>query len=425
MKIFIFLLTFSSLVFGKTYSLFDLYKLSSHISEDYEISKLQNEYSDKEVDKSISAFYPKVDISSELMKINEFPVIIDGVEQEKRDNRRDTTFTVEQTIYDRSKYYDYKVKSNELLQSEFEIHTQQQELMFNVISYYLDSLLKAKQIELLNQKLKRIDTIVLRAKVKMDSGLISKADYLEAQLQKDEILTQIIKRKLDYKVSKSYLEKLSGVQELDIKKNINLALFDIKNLNEASKDIEDNLDIQVQKLKLQNSDIKVSKSISSFEPVIFAKYEHVANDIPKNENERTLSLFLKFNIFNGFYDIKNYQQSRIEKSIEKLNFNKLVKDVEQNIKNKVNNLYSYYEIIKSYPEVLEAKRFVVDGMQERFNIGTKSIIDLLDEENEYFEKLNIFTEYQYQLLLEYTELMKYTNFLNEEFLNEIDRLIYE
>ncbi|WP_419678262.1 TolC family protein [Aliarcobacter lanthieri] len=425
MKIFIFLLTFSSLVFGKTYSLYDLYKLSSISSEDYEISKLQNEYTDKEVDKSISAFYPKVEISSELMKINEFPVIIDGVEQEKRENRRDTTFTVEQTIYDRSKYYDYKVKSNELLQSEFEIDKQEQELMFNVINYYLDSLLKAKQIELLNQKLKRIDTIVLRAKVKMDSGLISKADYLEAQLQKDEILTQIIKRKLDYKVSKSYLEKLSGVQELDIKKNINLALFDIKNLNESSKDIEDNLDIQVQKLKLKNSDIKVSKSISSFEPVIFAKYEHVANDIPENENERTLSLFLKFNIFNGFYDIKNYQQSRIEKNIEKLNFNKLVKDVEQNIKNKVNNLYSYYEIIKSYPEVLEAKRFVVDGMQERFNIGTKSIIDLLDEENEYFEKLNIFTEYQYQLLLEYTELMKYTNFLNEEFLNEIDRLIYE
>ena len=64
-------------------------------------------------------------------------------------------------------------------------------------------------------------------------------------------------------------------------------------------------------------------------------------------------------------------------------------------------------------------------MQERFNIGTKSIVDLLDEENEYFEKLNIFTEYQYQFLLEYSELMKYTNYLNEEFLNKVDRLIYE
>lgn len=425
MKIFLFFLVFYSISLAKTYTLVDLYKLSFSNSEDYEISRLQSKYSDKEVDKSISEFYPKVDITTELMKINEYPVIIDGIEQERRDKRRDTTFTVEQTIYDRNKYYDYKLKSNNFLQSEFEINKKQQELMFDVISYYLDSLLKAKQIELLNQKLKRIDTIVLRAKVKMDSGLISKADYLEAQLQKDEILTQIIKRKLDYKVSKSYLEKLSGVNEVDIKKNINLALFDINNLNKTNKNIEDNLDIQVQKLKLKNSDMKVSKSISSFEPIVFAKYEHIQNDIPESENERTLSLFLKFNIFNGFYDVNNYQQSRIEKNIEKLNYEKLVKDVEQNVKNKVNNLYSYYEIIKTYPEVLEAKRFVVDGMQERFNIGTKSIIDLLDEENEYFEKLNIFTEYQYQLLLEYGELMKYTNYLNEDFLTEIDRLIYE
>ena len=326
MKIFLFFLVFYSLSFAQTYTLVDLYKLSFSNSEDYEISRLQSKYSDKEVDKSISEFYPKVDITTELMKINEYPVIIDGIEQERRDKRRDTTFTVEQTIYDRNKYYDYKLKSNNFLQSEFEINKKQQELMFDVISYYLDSLLKAKQIELLNQKLKRIDTIVLRAKVKMDSGLISKADYLEAQLQKDEILTQIIKRKLDYKVSKSYLEKLSGVNEVDIKKNINLALFDINNLNKTNKNIEDNLDIQVQKLKLKNSDMKVSKSISSFEPIVFAKYEHIQNDIPESENERTLSLFLKFNIFNGFYDVNNYQQSRIEKNIEKLNYEKLVKE---------------------------------------------------------------------------------------------------
>ena len=30
-----------------------------------------------------------------------------------------------------------------------------------------------------------------------------------------------------------------------------------------------------------------------------------------------------------------------------------------------------------------------------------------------------------ELLLEYGELMKYTNYLNEDFLTEIDRLIYE
>jgi|GEM_PF-4830102 len=418
----IFLYSFS---FAKTYNLVQLYKLSFSNSEDYEIGKLKREFSNKELDKSISAFYPKVSIEKKLMKVNEFPVVVNGVEQERRDNRQDTTFIVEQIIYDRSKYYDYRLKSNDLLQSEIEVDKKQQELMFDLIKYYLDSLLKIKQIELLNQKLKKVDAILLRAQVKMDSGFISKSDYLEAKVQKDEILTQIIKRKLDYNISKSYLEKLSGIENIDVKKNINLALFNIKNLDEYSNKVEDNLDIQVQKLKLKNSNMKVSKSISNFEPIIFAKYEHISNDIPENENERTLSLSLKFNIFNGFYDLKSYQQSRIEKSMEKLSFDKLLKDIEQDVKNKINNLSSYYEIIKSYPQILEEKSFVLEGMQERFNIGTKTIIDLLDEEDEYFEKLNTFTQYQYQFLLEYTELMKYTNYLNEKFLGEIDKLIYE
>lgn len=417
---FIFLYNF---VFAQTYNLTDLYKSSFENSENYEISKLKNKYNEKEVDKSISSFYPKVNIETEFMKINEYPVVIDGVEQDRRDNRKDTTFTVEQTIYDRSKYFEYKSKENDFLQSEFDINKEKQELMFDVIKYYLDSLLKAKQIELLNQKLKRLEVILQRAQVKLENGFISKADYLEAKLQRDELVTQTIKRKLDYTVSKSFLEKLSGINNIDIKKNINVAFFDTKYLKEYTEKTEENLDIQIQKLKLQKSDIKVSQSISDFEPTLLLKYEHIANDIPENENERTLSL--KLNIFNGFYDYKNYQQSRIEKSIEKLNFEKLLKDTDQNIKNKITNLNSYFEIIQSYPEVLESKRFILDGMQERFNIGTKSIVDLLDEENEYFEKLNIFTEYQYQFLLEYSELMKYTNYLNEEFLNKIDRLIYE
>ncbi|MCG3677684.1 TolC family protein [Aliarcobacter butzleri] len=421
----LFFIFLNSFAFAQTYNLADLYKLSFENSESYKVSKLKNEYSDDEVDKSLSAFYPKVNIETEFMKINEFPVIVDGVEQERRDDRRDTTFTVEQTIYDRSKYLDYKLKKNDFLQSEFDINKEHQELVFDVIRYYLESLLKAKQIELANQKLKRLETILLRAQVKLENGFISKADYLEAKLQRDELITQTIKRKLDYTVSKSFLEKLSGTNNIEIKKNINLAFFNTNHLKEYSDKIEENLDVQIQKLKVKKSDIKVSQSISDFEPTLLLKYEHVANDVPENENERTLSLFLKFNIFNGFYDTKNYQQSRIEKNIERLNFDKLLKDVDQNIKNKITNLNSYFEIIQSYPEVLESKKFILDGMQERFNIGTKSIIDLLDEENEYFEKLNIFTEYQYQFLLEYTELMKYTNYLNEDFLNEVDRLIYD
>lgn len=423
-KVILFIL-FYSFAFGKTYNLIDLYELSVGMNESYEISKLNKKYSDEEVNKSISSFYPKADISTEFMKINEFPVIIDGVEQERRDNRRDTTLIVEQTIYDRSKYLDYKIKKNDFYQSEFGEIKEHQTLIYDLIRYYLDTLLKAKQIDLLNQKLKRLDIITQRAYAKMENGLISKADYLEAKLQRDDLATQIIKRELDYSVSRSFLEKLAGVYDIEIKKSINLAFFDIKKIEEYSKNIKENLDIQIQKLKIDKGSLKVSQSISDFEPKLVLNYEHIGNDVPENENQRTLSLMLRFNIFNGFYNSANYQQARIEKSIESLNYNRLMKDIDQGIKNKLISLNSYFEIIKSYPQVLESKKFVIDAMQERFNLGTRTIIDLLDEEDKYFEKLNIFTEYQYQFLMEYTELMRYTNYLDKEFISEVDRLIHE
>lgn len=64
-------------------------------------------------------------------------------------------------------------------------------------------------------------------------------------------------------------------------------------------------------------------------------------------------------------------------------------------------------------------------MRERFQRGTKSIIDLLDEENKYFEKLNKYTEYEYQFVIEYTTLKQYTNSLDEEFINKINGFLYE
>lgn len=414
-----------SVAFSKTYNLTEIYDSSFSNSESYGISILKNQYYDDEVDKSISSFYPKIDLNTEYMKINEFPVVVDNVEKERRDKRRDVTLSVEQVIYDRSKYLEYEIKKNDFFRSEVDIKVEQQEVISNVVKYYLDALLKAKQVELLNQKNKRLDVILQRASAKYENGFISKADYLEAKLQYDELATQLVKANLDYRISIHNLKRFSGLDDIEIKKNIGLSSFNMSLLDGFDKKIDENLDIQNQKLKLKQADTKILQSTSKFEPVVFLNYQEIVNDIPSSENERTLSLVLKINLFNGSYDYKNYQQSRIEKNIETLSYNKLVKEVELGVQNKLTNIDSYFRIIQNYPQVLEAKKFIVDGMQERFDMGTKSVVDLLDEENKYFEKLNIFTQYKYQFLVEYSELMKYTNNLNKDFLSEMDRLIYE
>lgn len=425
MKVIFILFVFVVFLYSKTYDLVEVYKLANLSNEDYKIAQFETTLKEKEIDKSLSSFYPQVRIDGKYIRKNEFPVIVDGVEEERRRYRKDIVLNIDQILYDRSKYLNYKLISNDYSQSILTQAQEKQKLMFEVIKYYFETLFKAKQINLANQKLKRLEKILQRAEEKYKSGFISKADYLEAKVQKDELLTQKLSLELDFSLSKSFLEKLTGIKDIKIKKNIDLKKISFLNLRTQEEKIQHNLDIKIQKLKVLQSKTKKELSFSKFEPTLSVNYEYEINNIPGIDNERNLIFLLRINLFNGFYDVKSYEQSKISTMIETLVFNKLVKETKQNLTNKTNKIISYLKIIKSYPEILKSKKFSLEGMRERFNLGTKSIIDLLDEENKYYEKLNKFTEFKYLFVLEYAGLKQYTNSLNNEFLDKVNGFLYE
>ncbi len=425
MKIIAGILLLCSILLSKTYNLYEVYEEAFLNSDKYDIAVLKEKSADKEIDKSVSAFYPQATIEQEYLKVNEYPVIVDGVEVEKRKKRRDTTLTIEQNIYDRSLYLDYKDKKMLYNQSLIEKEKEEQQLVFDVIKYYFESIFKANQIEVAAQKLKRFEKIVERAKVKFRSGFISKADYLEAKLERDEVLTQKIQLEYEYKQSKSFLEKLSNIDNIEIMKKLQLGEIRKNSFIDYIKQYEDNLDLKLQKLKVARADISKDIAVSAFEPKATLTYELITNDVQDSEIQRTITFGISMKILDGLYNYKNYQQSRINKKIEQRNLNQLQKDIKQNIKNKVDKVLTYYEILQVYPNILKTKEFSLEGMRERFKRGTKSIIDLLDEENKYFEKINKFTEYQYQFILELTTLKQYTNSLNDEFIKKINGFLYE
>jgi outer membrane protein len=310
-------------------------------------------------------------------------------------------------------------------QSVLERDKEKQQLIFDVVRYYFETIFKANQIEVVEQKLKSFDKILERASIKLQSGLISKADYFEAKLEKDELITQKLQLEYEYNQSKSFLEKLTNLDNIQIRENIKIQNININSFLDSFNQYGSNVDFKIQTMKLKRAEISKDLALSRFEPTASLVYEHISNDVPASENQQTITFLVSMNLFNGMYDTTNYQQSKINNQIEKLALNKLEKDIKQNIKNKIDKVKTFYTIIQAYPSILETKRFSLEGMRERFQRGTKSIIDLLDEENKYFEKLNKYTEYQYQFVTEYTTLKQYTNSLNEDYLNKLNGFLYE
>ena len=425
MKVIIIVLCFVSILFSKTYDLVEVFNLSYANSDTFKIAKLKMEYVDEDVQKSISSFYPKVNLDLEYKKLNEYPVVVDGVEKRRRDDRFDQTLNVEQLLYDRSKYLEYKKQKNNLSQTSLEKDKEYQQLVYDVIKYYFETLFRNKQIELANQKLKRLEKIELRAKLKYESGFISKADYLEAQAEKGDLLVKRTQLILDYNLSKSFLKKLTGVEDIEIKKNIELKDVDAIKMQEYLNDIDENIDLKIQTMKIKQADIQKSISVTGFEPNLSLNYEYVNNDIEGADEQKTLTLLFQMSLFNGFYDVDNYQQAKISQMIEKEKMSQLLKNTKQELFNKYQKVKTYIEIIKAYPEIIEAKSFSLKAMRERFDVGTRTIINLLDEENKYFDKLNKYTEYKYQYIVEYASLKQYTNSLDEEFIKKVNGFISE
>ena len=425
MKVIIILFCFISILSSKTYDLVEVFNLSYINSNAFKIAKLKMKYVDEDVQKSVSSFYPKVNLDLEYIKLNEYPVVVNGVEERTRDDRYDQTLNVEQLLYDRSKYLEYKKQKNNYTQTSLEKDKAYQQLVYDVIKYYFETLFRNKQIELTNQKLERLEKIELRAKLKSESGFISKADYLEAQAEKGDLLVKKAQLILDYNLSKSFLKRLTGLENIEIKKKIELKEVDIMKMQEYLNDINENLDVRIHKMKIKQADIQKSISVTGFEPSLSLNYEYKNNDIEGVDEERTLTLLLQVPIFSGFYDVNNYQQAKISQLIEKESMNQLIKDTKQSINNKYQKVKTYIEIIKSYPAIIQAKAFSLESMREKFNVGTKTIINLLDEENKYFDKLNKYTEYKYQYVVEYTSLKQYTNSLDEEFIKKVNGFISE
>ncbi len=425
MRIIFFFSFIISMSYSKTYSLLEVFELSYINSDEQKILNYQHQKEQEELEKSISSFYPKIDLKVEYKKINEFPVIVDGIELKKRKEKLDSTLSIEQTLYDRKKYIVYKQKNNSLKKSYLEKKNNKQLLMHEVINSYFETIYKKKQKELIEQKIKRTDKIIQKASSKYEAGLISKVDYLESKASRLELFAQIIQSDLELNLSKSNLLRLTGLNSIQI--NNNIKFFNLENIKypKNESDFDNNFDIKLQNFLIKEAKLNKSESITGFEPKLSLSYEYLRDDVKGTDDQKKLSLILNISIFNGFYDLDNYQQKKIEELIQKSKQNKIIKETKQNIKNKIQNIKSYIKIINTYPKIIESKKFSLLSMQEGFKVGRKNIIDLLEKENRYFEKLNKLLEYKYLFIIEYTSLKKELGNLDINFLKKINGYTYE
>ena len=147
------------------------------------------------------------------------------------------------------------------------------------------------------------------------------------------------------------------------------------------------------KIKAQRSDIETQQAQagldkSAFSPNIYLEagptYTYQGGSSIDDQGGMLVMLRASWNLFNGGYDWFNVKGSLARARQMKQELNSLLDSLRQESENTWSELMASRDLSKHYSDAVDFSTKTRDMYLEQFNVGQRSLLDVLDSENELF-----------------------------------------
>ena len=262
------------------------------------------------------------------------------------------------------------------------------------------------------------------AKAKLDTGIGTKFEVLEAEAQLSRDKLSLKEKKIEHKINKISLKEILNIKkDFESNKDQNLIGFWNHKLN---KNINEGLDknLSLKNVLLQTS-IKKSQAnsflaqnkpniyISNTFSSIFSMGESLSNSIDygvsKSNYTNTISLNFAWSIFNGGQKKNSYKSKIADAEAEEYAYKNLKNVLSTNISKAYLNLKLNIEQIISSVKEIESSEESVRLSRLRYEVGISTLKDLLLRQSELSnaKSKNINAIYNYNLNLDELERLTF------------------
>ncbi|MCV6608702.1 MAG: TolC family protein [Campylobacterales bacterium] len=405
--------------FCKVISPLDVYNLALENDKELENYSLSVISAQKEKSSAFGAFFPTLDLEIEELKVDEFPVVIDGKVSEYRDRRRDTTVSVKQPVYKPSLMFDYKEKDNNLEKATIGKEKGYSEIILKVVEKYSEHYFNSYKLNLLQEKIQNYKENIRQANLRRNSGLISEVDYLKALALNSRLYSQYNSAFANFQSSQEDLRKYTGLESFTLQEQSSFkegVLF-LQGLDFWIERLKNNYEYRQTLIDNRDSLQNIERAKRAFYPTLELSYKYKESDIPESAIEHTATLSLKMNILSGWSSKTQLDKTKVDVKIS----NNKILELENRLKSEI---ITYYQIatttmdsLKSYHLVIESKRKTLHATKRAYEMGRKSIVDVLEAENELFDALVEREEMRKTYLQNSGKLLFTTGELDSTFIN--------
>ena len=318
--------------------------------------------------------------------------------------------SLSQNLYD-SGEKDLEIERSELLFDKelINFNITIQNLILSAIEGYLTVINYEKSLEASNKNFDSVSRFLDETKTKFDLGSATLYDLQNAESAYAIAETNLFIAQQNYEVSKITFNRIVGLKAInledviDLDRNINLNSF-LENVEKNNYSLALlNNDIGNSNLLLAKEKLNNKPSLDLSTSVEYSDSGRIDSGTEKTNG--TIGLTLTIPIFqqnNDKSDIRKYQSQLLQAELT-------LDDAKQDLSIQASNLYKNYLISKSNitsnNKQIESIQTSLESIQEEYNIGTKTINELIDAESELLNvKVNLNTSKK-DMILNYFNIM--------------------
>jgi outer membrane protein len=287
----------------------------------------------------------------------------------------------------------YEIREKKAFQSSAENSYQltRQELVLSVKQAYFDVLKSKMLLEIQKEALKRANEQLKIAETRYELGAASYSDVLKAKVLHGDVKLALISSENTVKLAKASLNSWMGQDvnaSIDVEENLTKPDFKYSYEDALDDAMRDNPNLKKAKFDLNSAMAQLGMARSGFFPSlgIYGTYSWNNVDldelkhIRQRDYEWSLSASISFNIFDNFSKNHNLSYAKANRNSARENFHQTKRDVALELKQAYLNVEEAQQKINLAQEKVESAEEDLELVQEKYNLGSASILELLDAE---------------------------------------------
>jgi len=375
---------------------------------------------------SLSAYYKKSALDYNENYNNSGEIINQG--------RLNYGISLKQSIYNASVYSKITMETSRSELYKVGVELEKEQLAQSVFKAYLDLLKTRNRIKLYESYLEYSESKLDELNKKYEMYMVSKMDLLEMKVEYQSAQIDLTKEKKILQVNRLKLKKLIGDIEyelpvLESDRSLLESMEDMKLAIIDKENFSDNLQLLQATIALRLSKEEITNSFDAHYPTLdlqasmfnYDTDDPTADSLYKNIN--SVMLMLNVPIYSGGATsarVKELEYTSKAAAEELL-------DVGKEIRVQYDEYLALFEAsvesVSMYKDAYASSILYVDSIEQGYNHGLKSIIDLNDAKIKQYEVKYKYIENMFEMVDSYIGLLILTN--NFEHLELLDRLIQE